>query len=156
MNAAISFKSYPVSACNFLLRPRIWFTPESGASEWVFRPGSTSAAAILFDSFELYERKSPRADENIRNIRPELASAVDTCVQAAGHELEPYWQKRLLNVRDFFPLFETPLAYMSTIFNRPRFMGVRSLICTTRPTWLKWDRPSRSLMQFDTTRLVCP
>lgn len=64
----------------------------------MFRPGSTAPAAILFDALDLFDRKSPKADENIRTIRPELASAVDTCIEAAGHELEPYWQRRLLNV----------------------------------------------------------
>lgn len=69
-----------------------------GATENVFKPGSSSPAAILLDAFDLYEKKSPRADEIIRNIRPELASAVDILTEAAGQELEPYWQKRLLNV----------------------------------------------------------
>lgn len=68
----------------------------------VFKPGSVSPAAILLDAFDLYEKKSPRADEIIRHIRPELARAVDLVVEAAGQEFEPYWQKRLLNVRKPF------------------------------------------------------
>lgn len=47
---------------------------------------------------EQFERANPRADESIRSIRPELAEAVDKCVDAAGMESEPYWQKRLLKV----------------------------------------------------------
>ena len=82
------------------LKMSIPFLP--GSSEMVFKPGSTSAAAILFDAFDLFEKKSPRSDEIIRNIRPELAGAVDTCIAAAGHELEPYWQKRLLTVGGVF------------------------------------------------------
>jgi hypothetical protein len=65
----------------------------------VFRPGSASPAAILFDAYEHYTRRSPKADEQVRAIRPDLAAAVDECIDAAGHEWEPYWQRRLLNVR---------------------------------------------------------
>ena len=64
----------------------------------VFRPGSTSPSAILFDAWENFSRRSPKADESIRSIRPELAAAVDECVDAAAREWEPVWQKRLLNV----------------------------------------------------------
>ena len=65
----------------------------------IFRPGSTSPAAILFDAWENFNKKSPKTDDNIRSIRPELAKAVDECIEAAGREWEPYWQRRLLNVR---------------------------------------------------------
>lgn len=64
----------------------------------VFRPGSTHPAAILFDALEQFERKSPKADESIRTIRPDLALAVDTCVEAAGREPDPTWQRKLLKV----------------------------------------------------------
>ncbi|CAA7264394.1 unnamed protein product [Cyclocybe aegerita] len=67
----------------------------------VFRPGSTSPAAILFDAWESFTRKSPKADESIRSIRPELAKAVDECIDAAGQEWEPHWQRRLLNAAKF-------------------------------------------------------
>ena len=66
----------------------------------VFRPGSTSPSAILFDAFENFSRRSPKADEAIRSIRTELSTAVDECIDAAAREWEPYWQRRLLNVRD--------------------------------------------------------
>jgi hypothetical protein len=68
----------------------------------VFRPGSTSPAAILFDAFDHFSRRSPKADEGIRSIRPDLASAVDECVDAAGHEWDPYWQRKLLNVSSLY------------------------------------------------------
>lgn len=64
----------------------------------IFKPGSDSPAAILFDAWEHYNRRSPKCEESIRAIRPDLASAVDECIDAAGREWEPYWQKRLLNV----------------------------------------------------------
>ena len=64
----------------------------------VFRPGSTSPSAILYDAWESFSQRSPKADDNIRSIRPDLAKAVDDCIDAAGQEWEPYWQRQLLNV----------------------------------------------------------
>lgn len=71
----------------------------------VFRPGSTSPSAILFDAWESFINKSSKADESIRSIRPELAKAVDECIDAAGQEWEPNWQRRLLNVRNQLRIF---------------------------------------------------
>jgi hypothetical protein len=70
--------------------------PASSVS--IFRPGSTSPSAILFDAWESFTRRSPKADESIRSIRPDLAAAVDECIDAAGQEWEPQWQRRLLSV----------------------------------------------------------
>lgn len=70
----------------------------AASSVSVFRPGSSSPSAILFDAWENFSRKSSKADESIRNIRPELAAAVDECIDAAGREWEPLWQRRLLSV----------------------------------------------------------
>lgn len=96
-----SFRSFRVS--HFQLLP---CTPStnltkccaSASSQDVFRPGSASPSAILFEAAEMFDKKSPKADEYIRAIRPELASAVDTCIDAAGREFEVYWQKKLLKV----------------------------------------------------------
>ncbi|KAF9051351.1 vacuolar protein sorting 16 isoform 1 [Panaeolus papilionaceus] len=52
----------------------------------IFKPGSTTASAILYDAWESFSNKSPKADENIRSIRPDLGKAVDECIEAAGHE----------------------------------------------------------------------
>ncbi|KAL5523006.1 VPS16 [Sanghuangporus sanghuang] len=67
----------------------------------VFRPGSTAPAAILFDAWENFQKRAPKADENIRSIKPDLAKAVDECIDAAGREWEPYWQRKLLNAAKF-------------------------------------------------------
>lgn len=71
----------------------------------MFLPGSTSPAAILFEAMELFEKRSPKADEQIRMIRPELVSAVDTCIDAAGREFESHWQKKLLKAATFGKTF---------------------------------------------------
>ncbi|KAL6303033.1 vacuolar protein sorting-associated protein 16 [Sparassis latifolia] len=81
-------------SCDFLQK-----VPAASVS--VFRPGSTSPSAILYDAWENFSHRSPKADESIRSIRPELAAAVNECIDAAGHEWEPYWQRRLLNAAKF-------------------------------------------------------
>lgn len=70
--------------------------PASSVS--VFRPGSTSPSAILFDAWESFNNRSPKADENIRSIKLDLAAAVDEVIDAAGQEWEPEWQRKLLSV----------------------------------------------------------
>jgi hypothetical protein len=70
----------------------------SDSSLAVFSPGSSHPASVLYDALEHFDAKSPKADEAIRSIRPDLANAVDTCIEAAGREVDTYWQKRLLKV----------------------------------------------------------
>lgn len=70
-------------------------------TEDVFKLGSTSSASVLLDAVDQLEKKSPRADENIRLIRPNLPDAVAACVQAAGQEYSTHWQKQLLKAASF-------------------------------------------------------
>ncbi|KAG6918389.1 hypothetical protein DXG01_014790 [Tephrocybe rancida] len=67
----------------------------------IFRPGSTTPSAILYAAWESFTQRLPKADESIRSIRPDLAAAVDECIDAAGQEWEPHWQRRLLNAAKF-------------------------------------------------------
>ncbi|KAI0850903.1 vacuolar protein sorting-associated protein 16 [Daldinia vernicosa] len=67
----------------------------------VFRLGSGSPASVLLDAVEQLENQSPKADDNIQLIRPNLVEAVDTCVAAAGHEFNIHWQKQLLKAASF-------------------------------------------------------
>lgn len=53
------------------------------------------------DALDQLEKKSPKADENIRLIRSNLPDAVGTCVQAAGQEFNVHWQKQLLKAASF-------------------------------------------------------
>lgn len=68
----------------------------------IFRPGSTAPSAILFDAWESFQKRAPKAHESIRGIKPDLAKAVDDCIDAAGREWEPFWQRKLLNASHFF------------------------------------------------------
>ncbi|KAG2182766.1 hypothetical protein INT44_005746 [Umbelopsis vinacea] len=65
-------------------------------TEEIFAIGSTSASAMLYDALDHFERKSPKADDNIRGIRAELGDAVDNCIEAAGHEFSEHYQRLLL------------------------------------------------------------
>lgn len=53
----------------------------------IFKIGSTTAAALLYDSFIEFEKQSATSIKNIRSIKAELSDAVDTCIEAAAHEL---------------------------------------------------------------------
>jgi hypothetical protein len=55
----------------------------------------------LFDAWDSFNQRSPKAHESIRSIRPDLAKAVDECIDAAGQEWEPFWQRLLLSAAKF-------------------------------------------------------
>ncbi|CAG7849893.1 Vacuolar protein sorting-associated protein 16 homolog [Serendipita indica DSM 11827] len=97
--------------CEFVQR-----VPDS--LEKVFRPGSTAPAAFLFDASESFARNASssssvgvgvgsgsagraRTDESIRALKPDLAFAVDACIDAAGREWDVAWQKKLLAAAKF-------------------------------------------------------
>lgn len=61
----------------------------------------SSPASILLDAVGQLELESPKADDYIQLIRPNLTEAVDTCVNAAGREFDAEWQKRLLRAASF-------------------------------------------------------
>jgi hypothetical protein len=63
--------------CDFLQK-----VPE--VTDEVFRFGTESPASILLDAVEQLENQSPKADDNIQLIRPNLVEAVDTCVSIIG------------------------------------------------------------------------
>lgn len=69
--------------------------------ENVYRKKKESYGAILLESIEHFEQKSPKADENIQLIKPYLTEAVDECISAAGYELDSFWQKKLLKAASF-------------------------------------------------------
>ncbi|KAG0225975.1 hypothetical protein BGW42_003963 [Actinomortierella wolfii] len=70
-------------------------------TEDIFKIGSTAPAAMLYDALDHFEKKSPKADENIRSIRPELGAAVEACIEAAGLELNHQYQRSLLKAASF-------------------------------------------------------
>ncbi|AOW00217.1 Vps16, C-terminal region-domain-containing protein [Yarrowia lipolytica] len=67
----------------------------------IFRIGSVAPAAILLDCVTHLDKQSPRAWENLEIIGPDLQTAVDNCILAAGNEDSPSLQKRLLRAAAF-------------------------------------------------------
>lgn len=87
------------------------------ATESVFRIGSTSPAAILYDALHDFENRRPEADEKIRLAKPNLTEAVDTCIEAAGNEADVLRQKALLKAASFGKCF-------LEIYNSERFVDM--------------------------------
>jgi hypothetical protein len=100
MNAKLTTKDHDGvrlitnDVCDYLQK-----VPE--VTDEVFRYGTESPASILLDAVEQLENHSPKADDNIQLIRPNLVEAVDTCVKAAGLEFSIHWQKQLLKAASF-------------------------------------------------------
>eukprot|EP01116_Phalansterium_solitarium_P018834 TRINITY_DN5113_c0_g4_i1.p2 TRINITY_DN5113_c0_g4~~TRINITY_DN5113_c0_g4_i1.p2 ORF type:complete len:859 (+),score=366.88 TRINITY_DN5113_c0_g4_i1:2904-5480(+) len=89
--------------------------------ESVFKTGSTTPPATLYDALDEFERKSPKADELMRELRATpamLAAAVSGCLQAAADQpADPAVQRTLLKAASFGMLFQEfaePSAFVST------------------------------------------
>ncbi|KAG0268380.1 hypothetical protein DFQ27_006874 [Actinomortierella ambigua] len=70
-------------------------------TEDIFKIGSTAPAAMLYDALDHFERRSPKADENIRSISLELTDAVEACIEAAGLEMDHQYQRSLMKAASF-------------------------------------------------------
>ncbi len=81
----------------------IKMVPKSTLS--IFQIGSTAPAAMLYDAMDAFEKRSAKADENIRAIRADLAQAVDDCIDAASHQFDFEMQRRLLRAASFGKCF---------------------------------------------------
>eukprot|EP01118_Nematostelium_gracile_P020450 TRINITY_DN9916_c0_g1_i1.p1 TRINITY_DN9916_c0_g1~~TRINITY_DN9916_c0_g1_i1.p1 ORF type:complete len:794 (-),score=201.81 TRINITY_DN9916_c0_g1_i1:37-2124(-) len=70
-------------------------------TEHIFKIGSTHPAAMLYDAQDHFDKKSPKADENIRSIGDQLQMAVNACIDAAGYERDYALQRTLLKAASF-------------------------------------------------------
>ncbi|KAK9150902.1 hypothetical protein Syun_009211 [Stephania yunnanensis] len=77
--------------------------PDSTVS--IFKIGSTEPAALLYDALDHFDRRSSKADENLRLIRSSLPEAVEVCIDAAGHEFDVERQHRLLRAASYGQAF---------------------------------------------------
>ena len=80
--------------CEFLQR-----VPD--VSEDAFKVGSMAPSSVLLDAIEQFEKRSPKADDDIQLLRSNLVEAIDACVTAAGSEFDTHWQKQLLKAASF-------------------------------------------------------
>ncbi|KAJ3670766.1 hypothetical protein LUZ60_008192 [Juncus effusus] len=58
-------------------------------------------AAVLYDAYDNFERRSAKADENLRSIRSSLKEAIEGCIDAAGHEFDVSRQRTLLRAASY-------------------------------------------------------
>ncbi|GAA0157485.1 membrane traffic protein [Lithospermum erythrorhizon] len=77
--------------------------PDSTVS--IFQIGSTSPAALLYDALDHFDRRSAKADENLRLIRSSLLEAVESCIDAAGYEFDILQQRTLLRAASYGQAF---------------------------------------------------
>mmetsp|Transcript_16747 Transcript_16747/g.54755 ORF Transcript_16747/g.54755 Transcript_16747/m.54755 type:complete len:834 (-) Transcript_16747:45-2546(-) len=91
----------------------------------VFRPGSTAPAAMLYDALDHFDRRSARADENLRLIGAKLPDAVADCIVAAGHALELSEQRQLLRAAAYGSAYCRP-------DHRPPKLAYRDMCRTLR------------------------
>lgn len=75
----------------------------------------------MYDAWESFSSRSPKADESIRSIRPDLAKAVDECIDAAGQEWEPQWQRKLLNVSYTYMVIEIRHIILTFVYQAAKF-----------------------------------
>jgi len=73
--------------------------------EDVFKIGSMSPGAMLYEASQEFAKGSQRTDEYIHLIKDKLDVAVKQCIMAAGHEFEPAKQKLLLRAASFGKCF---------------------------------------------------
>ncbi|KAI3971867.1 hypothetical protein MKW92_052396 [Papaver armeniacum] len=73
--------------------------PESTVS--IFSIASTKPPALLYDALDLFDRRSAKADDNLRSIRSNLPEAVEACIDAAGHEFDVSRQRTLLRAASY-------------------------------------------------------
>eukprot|EP00258_Populus_trichocarpa_P035766 XP_024451785.1 protein VACUOLELESS1 isoform X2 [Populus trichocarpa] len=81
----------------------VQLVPDSTVS--IFKIGSTSPASLLFDALDHFDRRSAKADENLRLIRSSLPEAVEACIDAAGHEFDVSRQRTLLRAASYGQAF---------------------------------------------------
>ncbi|CAL1353294.1 unnamed protein product [Linum trigynum] len=79
--------------------------PDSTVS--IFKIGSTSPASLLFDALDHFDRRSAKADENLRLIKSALPEAVEACIDAAGHEFDASRQQTLLRAASYGQAFSS-------------------------------------------------
>ncbi|XP_057461359.1 protein VACUOLELESS1 [Actinidia eriantha] len=77
----------------------------SDSTESIFKIGSTLPAALLYDALDHFDRRSAKADENLRLIRSSLPEAVEACIDAAGHEFDVSRQRTLLRAASYGQAF---------------------------------------------------
>ncbi|XP_041968252.1 vacuolar protein sorting-associated protein 16 homolog isoform X2 [Aricia agestis] len=69
--------------------------------EKIFRINSTAPGSYLVEASKQFQKRSHRADEYIRLVKPDLPSAVRDCIDAAAFEFNTDLQKMLIRAAQF-------------------------------------------------------
>ncbi|KAJ2947401.1 hypothetical protein O0L34_g17178 [Tuta absoluta] len=69
--------------------------------EKIFRINSTAPGSYLVEASKQFQKRSHRADEYIRLVKPDLSNAVQDCIDAAAFEFAPDVQKMLIRAAQF-------------------------------------------------------
>ncbi|KAL9245057.1 hypothetical protein vseg_018753 [Gypsophila vaccaria] len=77
--------------------------PDSTVS--IFQIGSTTPAALLYDALDHFDKRSAKADENLRMIKSSLPEAIEACIDAAGYEFDAARQRTLLRAASYGQAF---------------------------------------------------
>ncbi|XP_068623324.1 vacuolar protein sorting-associated protein 16 homolog [Battus philenor] len=67
----------------------------------ILRINSTAPGSYLVEASKQFQKRSHRADEYIRLVKPDLANAVQDCIDAAAFEFSPDVQKMLIRAAQF-------------------------------------------------------
>lgn len=73
--------------------------------EKIFRINSTAPGSYLVEASRQFQKRSHRADEYIRLVKPDLATAVQDCIEAAAFEFNADVQKMLIRAAQFGKCF---------------------------------------------------
>ncbi|KAG6441802.1 hypothetical protein O3G_MSEX001993 [Manduca sexta] len=73
--------------------------------EKIFRINSTAPGSYLVEASRQFQKRSHRADEYIRLVKPDLAIAVQDCIEAAAFEFNTEVQKMLIRAAQFGKCF---------------------------------------------------
>ena len=80
--------------CEFLQR-----VPEANFD--IFKIGSLTPSAMLYDAYIEFEKKNASSIKNIRSIKTKLPVAVKACLEAAANEFDSSLQKSLLRAASY-------------------------------------------------------
>ena len=81
-------------SCEFLQR-----VPEANFD--IFKIGSLTPSAMLYDAYIEFEKKNASSINNIRSIKNSLRGAVNACLEAAANEFDTSLQKSLLRAASY-------------------------------------------------------
>lgn len=81
-------------SCEFLQR-----VPEANFD--IFKIGSLTPSAMLYDAYMEFEKKNASSIKNIRSIKANLKPAVKACLEASANEFNPSLQKSLLRAASY-------------------------------------------------------